>query len=95
MKPLSKAQWRMLDSVADGEVFRHFDVYAGWWWTERGKRLPCYGKSEHFPPLPIRGLLERKLIILGESVRVISGAHSAAYSLTPAGRREAGRDVAP
>lgn len=95
MKQLSKAQWRMLESVADGEVCRHFDVYGGYWWTERGKRLPAYGKSEHFPPLPIRYLLQKSLIILGPNERKFSGYHEASYVLTPAGRREAGRDAQP
>lgn len=86
MSALSKAQQRMLASVADGEVTRHFDVYGGYWWTERGKRLAAYGKSEHFPPLPIRCLLARSLIILGPNERKFSGYHEADYALTPAGR---------
>ena len=83
---LTKAQRRMLQSVADGEVFRRFDVYAGYWWTERGKRLPAYGKSEHFPPLPIRFLAFGGFIAEGETVRPASGHDETPYVITPAGR---------
>jgi hypothetical protein len=84
---LTKAQARMLQSVADGEVQMRFDVYAGYWWTERGKRLPSYGKSEHFPPLPIRYLMQGGLIKRSEVVRKLSGQHVYAYYVTDAGRR--------
>jgi hypothetical protein len=83
---LTKAQLRMLASVADWEVLSHFDVYGGYWWTERGTRLPAYGKSESFPPLPIRRLLELKFIGLGDSVRLTSGRRVSAYFITDTGR---------
>jgi hypothetical protein len=83
---LTKAQSRVLASVADGAVFMRFDVYAGYWWTERGKMFPCYGRSENFPPLPIRYLVEGGLIAKGETQRPASGYHEARYSLTAKGR---------
>lgn len=83
---LTKAQERMLHSVADEAVTRHFDVYGGYWWTERGKRLPAYGKSEKFPPLPIRYLLAGKLIAEGVNTRPHSGYHELPYVITEAGR---------
>ena len=83
---LTKAQARMLRSVADGEVLMHFDVYAGYWWTERGKKLPAYGKSEHWPALPLRYLLADGLVMRGDIRRPVSGAQEATYELTPAGR---------
>ena len=86
MRAMTAAQVRMLRSVADGAVLRHFDVYGGYWWTERGKRLAAYGKSEHFPPLPIRALLERQLIVEEVNERPSSGYHEMSYSPTEAGR---------
>lgn len=86
MSKLTKAQRRMLQSVADEQVARHFDVWGGYSWTERGKRLAAYGKSANFPPLPIRYLLDQKLIHLAADERVASGAHIARYYVTPAGR---------
>lgn len=83
---LTKAQARMLRSVADDQVARHFDVYGGYWWTERGKKLPAYGKSELFPPLPIRYLLDFNFIRSLETERVASGRHIAKYAITDAGR---------
>lgn len=83
---LTKAQRRTLESVAENEVQMHFDVWAGYWWTERGKRLPSYGKSEHYPPLPIRYLLAGGLIAAGDRERVASGTHLMSYALTDAGR---------
>jgi hypothetical protein len=86
MGKLTKAQQRMLRSVADLCVFAHFDIYEGYWWTERSKRLPAYGKSENFPPLPIRALLENGMIARGETARPVSGRHITPYELTDAGR---------
>lgn len=86
MSKLTKAQNRVLEAVADGEVWKHFDVYAGYWWTERDKRLPAYGKSDSFPPLPIRYLLAAKLINPGEDRRPFSGRCDMPYVLTDAGR---------
>lgn len=83
---LTKAQKRVLASVAAGEVAMHFDVYSGYWWTEGGKRLPSYGKSDLFPPLPIRYLADGGLIKRGETVRVYSGRQMTPYGLTDAGR---------
>lgn len=86
MARLTAVQLRMLQSVSDGAVQQNFDVYGGYWWTERGKRLPAYGKSGSFPPLPIRSLLERKMISEGENARVGSGSHRMPYVITEAGR---------
>lgn len=86
MRKLSEAQRRVLCSAADGELHRCFDVYAGYWWTERGKRQKSYGRSEHYPPLPVRALLECGLIKLGETTRPYSGAQQTPYTITPAGR---------
>lgn len=85
-RKLTKAQARVLRSVAHEEVIRHFDVYGGYWWTERGKRLPAYGKTELFPPLPIRYLLAGELIAEGEDLRLRSGYHELRYVITNAGR---------
>lgn len=86
MSKLTKAQARMLQSVADNAVERRFDVYGGYWWVEREKRLPAYGKSEMFPPLPIRYLLEKRLIFQCANERVSSGFHRMKYAVTPAGQ---------
>lgn len=86
MGKMTKAQLRMLRAVGDGAVERRFDVYGGYWWEERGKRLPAFGKSEHFPPLPIRYLLQSSLIVLGATEHPHSGYQVAKYSVTPAGR---------
>lgn len=83
---LTKAQRRTLKSISEMAVIRHFDVWGGYWWTERGKKLPRFGKSEHFPPLPIRYLLDGGLIAACENVRRASGYHEMLYEITPAGR---------
>lgn len=83
---LTAAQKRTLQAVAAGHVHMHFDVWGGYWWTEHGKRLPCYGKSEHFPPLPIRALLDTKRIERGEPDQIGSGWRRYPYSLTDLGR---------
>lgn len=83
---LTKAQRRMLQSVADDQVARHFDVYGGYWWEEANMRLPRFGTSGNFPPLPIRYLLEFGLVEKEEDERVSSGRHIGWYRITTAGR---------
>lgn len=78
MSKLTKAQKRILRSVADGKVCMHFDVWGGYWWTEDGMR------SERSMPSPLRVLIDLGLVKREERIRVYSGRHKQEYSITEA-----------
>lgn len=86
-KALTKAQRRVLQSVADDAVLMMFDVYGGYSWYERAARLPSYGggKSDAWPPLPIRYLLEKELIYRDDVEHVASGTQAYRYVITDLG----------
>jgi len=88
MARLTDAQKRVLKAVSEAAVELHFDVHGGYWWTERGWKMPAYGngKTDMFPPLPIRYLERAGLIEQRATSRPYPGRHLTVYGLTPAGR---------
>lgn len=86
MRRLTGAQRRCLVDIGDGMVRQVFDVYEGYAWL-RGESRTHWSKSEQGAPAPVRSLIQKGMIALGESARPYSGHRITPYVLTEAGRR--------
>lgn len=83
---LTEAQKRCLADVGAGLVRQTFDVYKGYAWV-RGENSTRWCKSEYEAPAPVRSLIQKGMIALGESTRPYSGHRITPYVCTDAGRQ--------
>jgi hypothetical protein len=79
-KPLTVAQKRTLEGMRQGMVLaRHFDAYAGYWWTLKGG-----GPEIVVRRATVQALRDTGQIDEGETTRPYSGRHYTPYRLVEA-----------